>query len=100
MDIELLLVSLSTSIRDVMSCIGRNAKGIALVVDDERHLIATVTDGDTRRAILAGVDLDLAVSELLKLRSLVFGSTPKTAPVGTSDAALLHLMTETNLRQI
>jgi dTDP-glucose pyrophosphorylase len=83
-----------------MSCIGRNARGIALVVDDERHLIATVTDGDTRRAILAGVDLDLAVIELLKLRSVVFGRTPKTAPVGTSDAALLHLMTETNLRQI
>ena len=54
MDIEL-LSNLSTSIRDVMSCIGRNAKGIALVVDDERHLIATVTDGDTRRAILAAL---------------------------------------------
>jgi len=83
-----------------MRCIGRNARGIALVVDEERHLIATVTDGDTRRAILTGVDLNQPVSELLKLRSLVFGSTPITTPVATSDTSLLHLMTETNLRQI
>ena|SRR5437667_3352781 len=100
MDVEPLLVNPSTSIRDVMRCIGRNARGIALVVDEERHLIATVTDGDTRRAILTGVDLNQPVSELLKLRSLVFGSTPITTPVGTSDTSLLHLMTETNLRQI
>lgn len=100
MDIKSLLVTPSSSIREAMSCIDRNARGIALVVDAERRLIATITDGDTRRAILSGVDLDLPVSELLRLRSQVFDTTPQTALLGTSDASLLHLMTETNLRQI
>ena len=56
-----LLVSPNNSIREVIACIDRNAKGIALVVDDEHRLIGTVTDGDIRRAILAGTDLDLPV---------------------------------------
>lgn len=95
-----LVVSPDSCIREVLECIGRGAQGIALVLDDERHLIATVTDGDVRRAILAGTDLELSVRELLVQRDPSFHSGPVTAPAGTPDAALLHLMSETSLRQI
>lgn len=83
-----------------MNRIDLNAQGIALVLDEERHLIATVTDGDVRRAILAGMDLELSVNELLRRRDPTFHSGPVTAPDGTPDEALLHLMSETSLRQI
>lgn len=98
--LEQLLVTPDTPIREVMACIDRNAKGIALVVDKERRLIGTVTDGDIRRAILAGVDLGLPVQQLLERRASTPYPRPITAPVGTSDAELLRLMNEYSIRHI
>jgi len=100
MDIDSLLVKPDTSIREVMNCIDQNANGIALVADDERRLVATVTDGDIRRAILAGIDLDLPVQKLLEQRADQPESTPTTVRAGTPVSDILHLMTEANLRQI
>ena len=95
-----LVVSPESCIREVLESIDRGAQGIALVLDNERRLIATVTDGDVRRAILAGMDLELPVQALLLQRDPTFQSGPVTAPDGTPDEALLHLMSETSLRQI
>lgn len=78
-DFSSLVVSESNSVRNVISCIDKNGKGIAIVLDDDQHLIATVTDGDIRRAILAGIDVDLPVSELLKRRTNVSDEGPITA---------------------
>lgn len=87
-------------VREVMLCIDRNGQGIALVLDEARHLIATVTDGDIRRAILAGTDLDMEVRILLAHRAPAFVSGPLTAPFGTPDADLLHTMTTTGVRHV
>ena len=95
-----LLVTPKSSIREVMACIDRNAKGIALVVDERRHLIDTVTDGDIRRAILAGMDLEKPVSELLARKAGSPYAKPVTAPVGTEQATLLQLMRERSVRHI
>ena len=83
-----------------MECIDRSARGIALVLDGRQHLLGTVTDGDIRRAILAGLDLDLSISELLQQRQPAFASGAITAPLGTDDTTLLHMMTETSVRHI
>ena len=99
-NIERFLLGSSASIREVMSCIDRNAKGIALVVDEERHLIGTVTDGNVRRAILAGMDLDSPIQKLLERRSSTPYPQPITAPVGTPDAELVQLMNEHTIRQV
>jgi dTDP-glucose pyrophosphorylase/CBS domain-containing protein len=95
-----LIVAETSSVREVISCIDQNAKGIALVLDPEQHLIATVTDGDIRRAILAGLDVTLPVRELLDRRPASSSRAPITAPVGTPDATLLHIMTESSVRHI
>lgn len=98
-DIADLIVSRAHSVRQVMESIDRSAKGIALVLDTEARLVGTVTDGDIRRAILAGINLDLPVTELLALRKSQF-SSPVTAAIGTDDPTLLHMMTETGVRHI
>ncbi len=98
--LEQLVVWHTSSIREVMECIDRGAQGIALILDEQRHLIATITDGDVRRAILSGMDLELSIQNLLAKRDPSFNSGPVTAPEGTPDAELIHLMTETSLRQI
>ena len=99
-DLKKLLVGPDVSVRQVIECIDRNAKGIAMVVDDGRRLIGTVTDGDIRRAILAGVSLELEVSVLLERKASAANPHPVTAPVGTTDAQLLKMMSDSALRHI
>jgi len=88
------------SIQELIAFIDRNGQGIALVVDPGRHLLGVVTDGDIRRAILAGLDLKLTVQRLLEHKAQINGPTPITAPVGTSDAELLRMMNQHVLRHI
>ncbi len=98
--VEELCLTLQTSIREVLQRIDRTAQGIALIVDGAGRLISTVTDGDIRRAILASLDLDLPVQALLERKAPADHPSPLTAPVGTPDAELLHIMNEYTLRHI
>jgi dTDP-glucose pyrophosphorylase/CBS domain-containing protein len=98
--IEKYLISLSTTILQAMSCIDRNSKGIALIVDESQRLLGTVSDGDIRRAILRGVNLDLPVTALFEEGQSAGKNGPLTASVGTTSAALLQLMNDHEIRQI
>ncbi|MEO8033390.1 MAG: nucleotidyltransferase family protein [Acidobacteriota bacterium] len=89
------LIAPAESIREAMIRIDRNGKGIVVAIDSEARLLGTITDGDIRRAILLGVDLDDACSALLTDRG-----APVTAPAGTNDVRLLELMSERGVRQI
>ena len=57
-DLFSLRVRPESPIREAMAYIDRNEKGIVLATDEEGHLLGTITDGDVRRAILAGESLD------------------------------------------
>lgn len=95
-----LCIHADSSIRATIECIERNEKQIALVVDDDGRLIDTITDGDIRRAILAGIDLGTPVRVLRERKAGSFHSRPVTAPLGTDPAELLHLMEERCVRQV
>ena len=95
-----LSVAENGSIRDVMECIDRNGQGIALVLGPDGRLITTLTDGDIRRAILSGVDLDLPINDLLLTRHPELPDGPITAAVNTPDADLLRTMNAKGVRQI
>ena len=103
-DIASQCISPTDSLRQALACINRNAKGIVLVVDSDQRLIGTVTDGDIRRAILNGDNLDISAAELLdrKVGSPVGwpSGKPVTAPAETRRMDLLHLMQEHVVYQI
>ena len=44
----------SITIREAMKCLEITAEKCLLIVDDEKKLLGTLTDGDLRRAILEG----------------------------------------------
>ena len=100
MKIERLFVSPSHTIRQAITCIDGNAKGIALVVDAEYHLLGTISDGDIRRAVLAGIDLEIPVNDLLARKADPLYLTPITAQVGAGRELLIELMHKYALRQI
>ncbi len=95
-----LAIGRTWSIRDAIVRIERTKHGIALVVDVEGKLLDTITDGDVRRGMLAGIDLDQCVSELMSRRTNSLYPAPVTARVGTEPSQLLALMHEKTLRQI
>jgi len=95
-----LLVEPTSSVRDAIARIDQNAKGIVLVVDRRRRLLGTVTDGDIRRAMLAGFNLTDPVQALREQKTIVPNPEPVTARAGTEPAALLRLMQERQVRQI
>lgn len=87
-------------IRDVMSCIDRGAKGIAIVVDSQDHLIAALTDGDMRRAVLSGMSLDNPVKNLLSTLREQGKIHPVTLPAGTPYQEIVRVMAKHSVRQI
>lgn len=88
------LVAPSDSVRTALECINRN-RGIALVADAGGRLLATLTDGDIRRAVLAGIDFAGPVSALLAGRS-----APVTGPAGCSDEEQLAIMRQHRVRSL
>ncbi len=97
-DITDLCVSSQTSLREVILCINRIKTGIALVVDAKRHLLGVITDGDIRRAILAGLDLTVLVQVLLDRKKRV--PKPITASITTPQHDLIKLFQETHVSHI
>ena len=90
---ERMLIAPDASVRDAIRAIDAGVAHLALVVDEERRVLGTVTDGDVRRALLHGVDLDAPVAPIVH-------RDPVTATLGTGDDALLHLMAEHGVEQV
>lgn len=72
-DWESVLISPSTTIIDAIKIIDTSAMQIALVVDDQKRLLGTVTDGDIRRGILKGIKLEQQVTSVMKEDPLTVG---------------------------
>jgi dTDP-glucose pyrophosphorylase len=63
------------TIRDAMRALDTGADQIALAVDGEGRLVGVVTDGDLRRALLAGSSLDDLVEPVLNRAFVSVGSS-------------------------
>jgi len=87
-----LFLSPDASILTALRIIDQGAVQIALIVDSERKLMGTVTDGDIRRALLRGVSLEAPVSEIMNRQ-------PRTAKHDMDKEAILSVMQYLNLRQ-
>lgn len=98
-DLGRYLVQPGTSIRQTMLGL-TDTRGLAIVVDPDRKLLGTVTDGDIRRAILAGANLDQPVETLLSQERVPEHAKPLTAPAGTAEPTLLQMMKDLDVRHI
>ncbi len=71
--LEASLVPVTGTVRDAMAALDRGATQIALAVDVDGRLVGVVTDGDLRRALLAGSLLEDALDPLLTRRFTALG---------------------------
>jgi len=93
-------IPMKSTIRNAVVCLDNSGKQIVLVVDSENRLVDTITDGDVRRAILSGMDLDTPIGELRKRRPTSPYPEPVTAHCETDPMELLRMMEEQCVRQI
>lgn len=94
------------TIRKTMRAIDDAGLGIALIVDGPGRLLGTVTDGDIRRAILAGKDLESPIREIMNrtpvvvtpesdmqsVRRVFLDSTLKHIPVADEKGNIVDLL--------
>jgi dTDP-glucose pyrophosphorylase/CBS domain-containing protein len=99
-DLSAFLVGPDFTIRQIMECIDKNAKGIALVTTHDGRLIGTLTDGDLRRALLGGLELDTLVGALIYGRGSDGLRSPVTALANTPQVELLAQMNKHSVRHI
>jgi len=87
------LVSPATSLRGALEIINRMGCQIVLVVDKSRKLLGTLSDGDIRRALLAGGMLsDKVISAMYQQPTVVASSQTR--------AARLRIMKRLGLHQL
>jgi dTDP-glucose pyrophosphorylase len=84
----------------VVESIDAAGHGIALLLDARGRLEATITDGDVRRALLNGCDLESSIERLLETRAKTSPEHGLTAPATATEAELLDMMNTFGIRHI
>ena len=64
-------VSPTTTIFEALQLVDKNAKQMAVLVDNDRNIIGVITDGDIRRAILKGIPLNSSVVDVVNKTPLI-----------------------------
>jgi dTDP-glucose pyrophosphorylase len=82
MDWTALRLAPDATIRDALVVVDRAGAGIAFVCDGDDRLLGTVSDGDIRKALIAG-------HELTDIASTFMARTPKTADPCASKSEML-----------
>ena len=86
-------LSINSTIKDALQTINNGGLQIAIVVDENDALVGTVTDGDIRRGLLNGLDLNSSVS-------LVVHKSPSIASVGDTKESILKIALAKKLHKI
>lgn len=92
-NIENIKLKQNATIKEALGIIDSGAMQIALVVDDNDKLLGTLTDGDIRRGILRGLDLDSSIE------TIVF-KEPAIAKISSTKEEILKIALSKKLHQI
>ncbi len=95
-----LLVQRGETLRQAMEKLDRSGRGILLVLTPDNRLEYTVTDGDIRRAILAGVRLDDSIETLLAHKDELHRRAPTTAPASLGREQWISIMRSAKVAQL
>lgn len=90
---ESVLISAQATLHDAMAALDRGGLQIAVIVDEHRYVLGTLTDGDIRRALLRQLPMSTPVE-------VVMGRSPETAPASASKDDVMARMERRRLLQI
>ncbi|MCX6666569.1 MAG: nucleotidyltransferase family protein [Euryarchaeota archaeon] len=64
-DITKFIANKNSSVKEVLKVIDKNKQGVAFIVDSSLKLLGTITDGDVRRFILKGGDVNVNCEKVM-----------------------------------
>ena len=92
-NIDGIKLNINSTIKEALEIIDKAAMQIALIVDENDKLLGTLTDGDIRRGLLKGLDLNSSIE------SIVF-KTPTIAKISDTKEDILKVALAKKLHQI
>ncbi|MDY0328081.1 MAG: nucleotidyltransferase family protein [Arcobacteraceae bacterium] len=92
-NIDNIKLHINSTIKEALAIIDNGGLQIALIVDENDKLLGTLTDGDIRRGLLKGLDLNSFIE------SIIF-KTPTVANVSDTKETILNLALSKKLHQI
>lgn len=96
-----LCVTPASPIRGAIAAIDCSQRcGVALVVDEQERFLNTITDGDVRRGLLAGLNLDAAVQLLLDIKARMPRPRAVVVSEGSTREEWVALMQKHAIRQL
>ena len=95
MSLQSTLLQPNASLKDAIALLEATDEGIVLVVTDNNILLGTITDGDIRRSLLAGLNLDVQIKEVMKADMIVLNEKEENLY-----NKAVHLMNKNNIRRI
>ena len=84
----------NSSLKDVIVEISQKRLGITAVIDDEENLLGVITDGDLRRMLEKGVQLNEINA------AMIMSINPKTIDASSLAVGALDLMRKNNITQL
>jgi dTDP-glucose pyrophosphorylase len=90
---ESVLVQEQLPIIEAVKIMNKSSMQILLVVNDQRHLIGVVTDGDIRRALIENRDFNEAVRSIMSTQAI-------TMPVNVGKEQALRLMKDRGINHL
>lgn len=92
-NVDNIKLNINSTIKEALQIIDNGALQIALVVDENDILIGTLTDGDIRRGLLKGLDLNSSIE------SIIF-KIPTIAKISDTKEEILKIALSKKLHQI
>lgn len=92
-NIEDTIVKESTSILEVLQIIDKSSKQLAIVVDENKKLLGTISDGDIRRALLKNISLNEPVKN-------IYFKNPTVATINDSKEEIINICRTKKIHQI
>jgi dTDP-glucose pyrophosphorylase len=84
---------INSKISDAVQVLNDTGSGIVLVIGAGDELIGTITDGDIRRGLLGGLNLDSPIQEIVHLQAIVVDEMVRRNKI-------LTIMIENKIRQV
>ncbi len=78
---------------DVLEIIDKSSKQLALVIDKNKKLLGTISDGDIRRALLNNISLNEPIED-------IYFKTPTVANINDSKEEIINMCTVKKIHQI
>ena len=92
-DLKEISIGPNTKISEALKTINANEIKFVMVINKQKKLLGTVTDGDIRRTVLKQIDLNSPVSQIMNKNAI-------TAPMNLSKENLIKLMKIKSIQQL